>query len=59
MCCNPRYCTIYGAASVVSCVSARGSNETYRKKISKKDFGKSRGSGKSKVYTRSIYLGSA
>jgi len=33
--------------------------ETYREKINKKDFGKSRGSGKSKVHTRSIYLGSA
>ena len=33
--------------------------ETYREKINKKDFGKSRGSGKSKVRTRSTYLGSA
>jgi hypothetical protein len=33
--------------------------ETYRKKINKKDFGKSRGSGKSKVHIRSTYLGSA
>lgn len=33
--------------------------ETYREKINKKDFGKSRGSGKSKVCTRSTYLGSA
>jgi len=33
--------------------------ETYREKINKKDYGKNRGSGKSKVHTRSIYLGSA
>ena len=33
--------------------------ETYREKINKKDFGKIRGSGKSKVCTRSTYLGSA
>lgn len=33
--------------------------ETYREKINKKDFGKIRGSGKSKVRTRSTYLGSA
>ena len=32
---------------------------TYREKINKKDFGKIRGSGKSKVCTRSTYLGSA
>ena len=33
--------------------------ETYREKINKKDYGKNRGSGKSKVHTRSIYLGAA
>ena len=33
--------------------------ETYREKINKKDFGKIRGSGKSKVRTRSTYLGYA
>ena len=33
--------------------------ETYREKINKKDAGKIRGSGKSKVRTRSTYLGSA
>ena len=33
--------------------------ETYRKKINKNDSGKNRGSGKSKVCTKSIYLGSA
>jgi len=33
--------------------------ETYREKINKNDFGKIRGSGKSKVRTRSTYLGSA
>lgn len=33
--------------------------ETYREKINKKDYGKIRGSGKSKVRTRSTYLGSA
>lgn len=34
-------------------------HETYREKINKKDYGKTRGSGKSKVCTRSTYLGSA
>lgn len=34
-------------------------HETYREKINKKDHGKTRGSGKSKVRTRSTYLGSA
>ena len=33
--------------------------ETYREKINKKDSGKIRGTGKSKVHTRSTYLGSA
>jgi hypothetical protein len=33
--------------------------ETYREKINKKDFGKTRGSGKSRVCTRAIYLGTA
>ncbi len=32
--------------------------ETYREKINKKDCGKNQGSGKSRVYNRSIYLGS-
>lgn len=34
-------------------------HETYREKINKKDYGKTRGSGKSKVCTCSTYLGSA
>jgi len=34
-------------------------HETFREKIDKKDHGKTRGSGKSKVCTRSTYLGSA
>lgn len=34
-------------------------HETYREKINKKDSGKTRGTGKSKVCTRSTYLGSA
>ena len=34
-------------------------HETYREKINKKDYGKTCGSGKSKVCTRSTYLGSA
>jgi transposase len=34
-------------------------HETYREKINEKDYGKTRGSGKSKVCTRSTYLGSA
>jgi transposase len=34
-------------------------HETYREKINKKCSGKNRGSGKSKVCTRNIYLGSA
>ncbi len=33
--------------------------ETYRQKINKKDFGKTRGSGKSRVCTRATYLGTA
>lgn len=33
--------------------------ETYREKINKKNFGKNRGSGKSRVCTRVIYLGTA
>lgn len=33
--------------------------ETYREKINKKDFGKTRGSGKSRVCTRATYLGTA
>lgn len=33
--------------------------ETYREKINKKDFGKTRGSGKSRVCTRATHLGSA
>ncbi len=33
--------------------------ETYRVKISSQDSGKIRGSGKSKVKTRSVYLGTA
>ena len=32
---------------------------TYREKINSKDTGKSKGSGKSKVRTKNIYLGSA
>jgi transposase len=34
-------------------------HETYRQKISPTDSGKTRGSGKSKVYSRTIYLGTA
>lgn len=34
-------------------------HETYRQKISPKDSGKTRGSGKSKVCSRTIYLGTA
>jgi len=33
--------------------------ETYREKINKKDFGKTRGSGRSRVCTRATYLGTA
>jgi transposase len=33
--------------------------ETYREKINKEDFGKTRGSGKSRVCTRATYLGTA
>ena len=33
--------------------------ETFREKINQKDSGKTRGSGKSRVCTRSIYLGTA
>ncbi len=33
--------------------------ETYREKLNKKNFGKTRGSGKSRVRTRAIYLGTA
>ncbi|MEA3421723.1 MAG: IS1634 family transposase [Acidobacteriota bacterium] len=33
--------------------------ETYREKINKKDYGKTRGSGRSRVCTRATYLGTA
>ena len=33
--------------------------ETFREKINQKESGKTRGSGKSRVCTRSIYLGTA